>query len=139
MILIEAGAPLREYQSIENMEHRTFGLGPAAHTGHGTARGRRCCSAAADGVTGLAVRPSDTWGTAVGMGVSGILACTFAGIVVTNLRHDAVRSTEAYMHSISSVLFVAFFTLAGMKLDFTQVPAAAGLVGLFVYVSIVIY
>ncbi len=72
-----------------------------------------------------------TWGTAVGMGVSGILACTFAGIVVTNLRHDAVRSTEAYMHSISSVLFVAFFTLAGMKLDFTQVPAAAGLVVLF--------
>lgn len=72
-----------------------------------------------------------TWGTAVGMGVSGILACTFAGIVVTNLRHDTVRSTEAYLHSISIVLFAIFFTLAGMKLDFAQVPAAAGLVGLF--------
>ncbi|MEE2827178.1 MAG: cation:proton antiporter [Planctomycetota bacterium] len=72
-----------------------------------------------------------TWGTAVAMGVSGILACTFAGIVVTNLRHDTVRSTEAYMHSISGVLFAMFFTLAGMKLDFAQVPAAAGLVGLF--------
>ena len=73
-----------------------------------------------------------SWGAASGYGTAGgILACTFAGIAVTNLRHDIVRSTEAYLHAIGGVLFALFFTFAGMKLDFTQVPAAAGLV--FVY------
>ena len=71
------------------------------------------------------------WGGAAGFGASGILACTFAGIVVSNVRHDAVRSTEAYLHSIGGVLFAAFYTFAGMKLDFTLVLAAAGLVALF--------
>lgn len=73
------------------------------------------------------------WGAAVGFGVSGILACTFAGIAVTNLRHDTVRSTEAYLHSIGGVLFAGFFTLAGMRLDFSQVivPATAFLVVVF--------
>ena len=42
-----------------------------------------------------------SWGAASGFGTSGgILACTFAGIVVTNLQHDTVRSTEAYLNSI---------------------------------------
>ncbi len=72
-----------------------------------------------------------TWGAAKGFGGSGILACTFAGIMVSNLRHDTVRSTEAYLHSIGGVLFAAFYTFAGMKLDFTQVIGAAGLVALF--------
>ena len=76
-----------------------------------------------------------SWGAASGVedfGTSGgILACTFAGIVVTNLRHDVVRSTEAYLNSIGGVLFVTFFTLAGMRLDFSLVPKAAGLVILF--------
>ena len=71
------------------------------------------------------------WGAAVGFGVSGILACTFAGITVTNLRHDTVRSAEAYLHNIGGVLFALFFTLAGMRLDFSQVPAAFGLVMLY--------
>jgi mannitol/fructose-specific phosphotransferase system IIA component (Ntr-type)/Kef-type K+ transport system membrane component KefB len=71
------------------------------------------------------------WGGAAGFGVSGILACTFAGIIVSNVRHDTVRSTEAYLHSIGGVLFAAFYTLAGMKLDFTLVIKAAGLVLLF--------
>ena len=71
------------------------------------------------------------WGAADGFGASGILACTFAGIMVSNLRHDTVRSTEAYLHSIGGVLFAAFFTFAGMKLDFSLVINAAGLVGLF--------
>ena len=35
-----------------------------------------------------------SWGAAEGAQVSGILACTFAGIVVTNLRHDTVRCTS---------------------------------------------
>lgn len=72
-----------------------------------------------------------SWGAAVGFNVSGILACTFAGIMVSNIRHDTVRSTEAYLHSIGGVLFAAFYTLAGMKLDFGLVVAAAGLVILF--------
>lgn len=73
-----------------------------------------------------------SWGAAAGFGVSGgILACTFAGITVTNLRHDTVRSAEAYLHSIGGVLFALFFTFAGMKLDFTLVPAAFGLVTLY--------
>lgn len=71
------------------------------------------------------------WGAAAGFGVSGILACTFAGIVVTNVQHDAVRSAEAYLHAIGGVLFAAFYTLAGMKLDFTLVLSSAGLVVLF--------
>ncbi|MEL7498194.1 MAG: cation:proton antiporter [Planctomycetota bacterium] len=69
------------------------------------------------------------WGAAAGFGTSGgILACTFAGIILTNIRHDLVRAGEAYLKSISGVLFALFFTFAGMKLDFTQVPAAFGMV-----------
>ncbi|MCA9211526.1 MAG: PTS sugar transporter subunit IIA [Planctomycetales bacterium] len=72
------------------------------------------------------------WGFAAGFGTSGgILACTFAGIIVTNLRHDLVRSCEAYLKSISGVLFALFFTFAGMRLDFSLVPTAAGLVVLY--------
>ena len=73
-----------------------------------------------------------SWGLAAGFGTSGgILACTFAGIAVTNLRHDVVRSTEAYMHNIGGVLFAIFFTLAGTRLDFSQVLPAFGLVILY--------
>ena len=79
-----------------------------------------------------------SWGAAAGFGTSGgILACTFAGIVVTNLRHDIVRSTEAYLNSIGGVLFAMFFTLAGMRLDFTLVPLAASLVVLYFFARFV--
>ncbi len=72
------------------------------------------------------------WGFAAGFGASGgILACTFAGIAVTNLRHDLVRSGEAYLQSIGGLLFALFFTFAGMRLDFRLVPEAAALVGLY--------
>lgn len=71
------------------------------------------------------------WGGAAGFGASGILSCTFAGIMVSNIRHNTVRSTEAYLHSIGGVLFAAFYTLAGMNLDFSLVLQAAGLVGLY--------
>ncbi len=72
-----------------------------------------------------------SWGAAAGINVSGILACTFAGIAVSNLQHDTVRSTEAYLHAIGGVLFAAFFTFAGMKLDFSLVLPNIGLVLLF--------
>ena len=72
------------------------------------------------------------WGLASGFGASGgILACTFAGIAVTNLRHDLVRSCEAYLQSIGGVLFALFFTFAGMRLDFGLVPQALALVLLY--------
>ena len=75
-----------------------------------------------------------SWGAGYSYGISGgILACTFAGIAVTNLRHDTVRSAEAYLHSIGGVLFALFFTFAGMKLDFTKVPAAFGLVMVYFF------
>ncbi len=97
------------------------------------------CSLIALGLTRTVVGPAflgptmvavilGAWGAATGFGVSSILACTFAGIVVSNVRHDTVRSTEAYLHSIGGVLFAAFYTLAGMKLDFALVLQAAGLV-----------
>ncbi|MEM9409753.1 MAG: cation:proton antiporter [Planctomycetota bacterium] len=73
-----------------------------------------------------------SWGAASAFGTSGgILACTFAGIAVTNIRHDIVRSTEAYLNAIGGVLFACFFTLAGMRLDFSLVPTALGLVLLY--------
>lgn len=71
------------------------------------------------------------WGAATGFGASGILACTFAGIAVSNIRHDTVRSTEAYLHTIGAVLFAAFYTLAGMNLDLTLVLNVAALVALY--------
>ena len=71
------------------------------------------------------------WGGAAGFGASGILACTFAGIIITNVRHDTVRSAEAYLHGIGGALFAAFYTFAGMNLDFTLVLQAVGLVVLY--------
>ncbi|MDG1809736.1 MAG: cation:proton antiporter [Pirellulaceae bacterium] len=72
-----------------------------------------------------------SWGAAAFFQVSGILACTIAGIAITNLQHDAVRSIEAYLSHGASVLFAAFFTLAGMRLDFSLVVNVAGLVALY--------
>ncbi|MCC9657416.1 cation:proton antiporter [Rhodopirellula sp. JC737] len=72
------------------------------------------------------------WGAAASFGTSGgILACTFAGITLTNSRHDLVRSGEAYLNSIGGALFALFYTFAGMKLDFTQIPPVIGLVALY--------
>ena len=72
-----------------------------------------------------------SWGLASVFGVTGILSCTFAGIVLSNVNHDSVRSTEAYLKTIGGALFAMFYTLAGMRLDFGLVPAAAGLVILY--------
>ena len=74
------------------------------------------------------------WGLAAGYKTSGgILATTFAGIMLTNLRHDMVRAGEAYLKNIGGVLFALFFTFAGMNLDFSKVPLAAGLVALYFF------
>ena len=72
-----------------------------------------------------------SYGGARGFDVSGILSCTFAGIAVSNIRHEVVRSAEAYLQSIGGVLFAGFYTLAGMNLDFSLVMKAVGLVLLY--------
>ncbi|MFG0289314.1 MAG: PTS sugar transporter subunit IIA [Rhodopirellula sp. JB044] len=78
------------------------------------------------------------WGFAAGFGTSGgILACTFAGIVVTNVRHDLVRSGEAYLQTIGGALFALFYTFAGMRLDFGLVPQAAALVALYFFARLI--
>lgn len=71
------------------------------------------------------------WGLGQAMDVSSILACTIAGIAVSNLRHDSARSAEAYLQPLGGVLFAGFYTLAGMRLDFSAVPAVLGLVVIY--------
>jgi fructose PTS system EIIBC or EIIC component len=78
-----------------------------------------------------------SWGAAAGFGASGILACTFAGIILTNVQHETVRSAEAYLHAIGGALFAAFYTFAGMNLDFSLVLHAAELVLLYFFARFV--
>ena len=78
-----------------------------------------------------------SWGAAAGFGASGILACTFAGIIITNVQHETVRSAEAYLHAIGGALFAAFYTFAGMNLDFSLVLQAAELVLLYFFARFV--
>jgi mannitol/fructose-specific phosphotransferase system IIA component (Ntr-type)/Kef-type K+ transport system membrane component KefB len=72
-----------------------------------------------------------SWGLAKGLDASSILACTFAGVAVSNIQHTVARSAEAYLHPLGGVLFAGFYTLAGMRLDFSLVVPMAMLVGLF--------
>jgi mannitol/fructose-specific phosphotransferase system IIA component (Ntr-type) len=78
-----------------------------------------------------------SWGAAAGFGASGILACTFAGIIITNVQHETVRCAEAYLHAIGGALFAAFYTFAGMNLDFSLVLQAAEIVVLYFFARFV--
>lgn len=71
------------------------------------------------------------WGAAEWLDVSSILAVTFLGVALANLIPDKERAGEAYLNTFGSVLFTAFYTLAGMRLNFTHVVPMAGLVALF--------
>ncbi|MCH9686952.1 MAG: PTS sugar transporter subunit IIA [Deltaproteobacteria bacterium] len=71
------------------------------------------------------------WGVGQALGASSILACTFAGIAISNIRHDTARAGEAYLVPFGGVLFAGFYTLAGMRLDFGLVIPLAGLVALY--------
>ena len=71
------------------------------------------------------------WGLADWLGASSILAVTFLGAALANLIADKERAGEAYLNTFSSVLFTAFYTLAGLRLDFSLVLPVAGLVALF--------
>ncbi len=72
-----------------------------------------------------------SWGVAEWAGVSSILAVTFLGVALANLIADKERAGEAYLNTYGSVLFTAFYTLAGMRLDFTHVWPLAGLIAVF--------
>ncbi len=76
------------------------------------------------------------WGLGQALSVSSILACSFAGIAVSNLRHDMARTAEAYLQPFGGVLFAGFYTLAGMRLDFGLVLPMAGLVALYFVVRL---
>ncbi len=71
------------------------------------------------------------WGAAEWLEVSSILTVTLLGAVLANVMPDKERSGEAYLNTFSSVLFTAFYTLAGMRLNFSQVVPMAGLIALF--------
>lgn len=72
-----------------------------------------------------------SWGLAQAFDVSSILSCTLAGVAMSNIRHDTARAAEGYLHPFSNVLFAGFYTFAGMRLDFSLVVKALGLVALF--------
>lgn len=76
------------------------------------------------------------WGLGQALGVSSILACTFSGIAVSNLRHDMARTAESYLQPFGGVLFAGFYALAGMRLDFGLVLPMAGLVALYFFVRL---
>ena len=71
------------------------------------------------------------WGLAHTFQTSSILACTLGGVAMSNLQHSEARAAEAYLHPFGNVLFAAFFTFAGMRLNFALVIPAAGLVAIF--------
>ena len=71
------------------------------------------------------------WGVSVQFDVSSILTCTVVGITLGNLIHDQERAGEAYVNNFGDILFTAFYTLAGIRLDFGSVIPLAGMVALF--------
>jgi PTS system fructose-specific IIC component len=71
------------------------------------------------------------WGIAAQFDVSSILACTFVGVTLGNLIQDQERAGEAYVNNFGDILFTAFYTLAGIRLDFGSVIPLAGMVALF--------
>jgi Kef-type K+ transport system membrane component KefB/mannitol/fructose-specific phosphotransferase system IIA component len=72
-----------------------------------------------------------SWGAAQALGVSSILACTFVGMALANLISDKEQAGEAYLANFGDILFTAFYTLAGLRLNFSTVLPMAGLVALF--------
>jgi Kef-type K+ transport system membrane component KefB len=72
-----------------------------------------------------------SWGVADYVGVSSILACTFVGMALANLITDKEQAGEAYLANLGDILFTAFYTLAGLRLDFSSVLPMAGMVAFF--------
>ncbi len=77
------------------------------------------------------------WGLGQATDTSSILACSLAGVMLTNFRHETARAGDAYLKPFGGVLFAGFYTFAGMRLDFSLVVPLAGLVGLFFFARLV--
>ncbi len=73
------------------------------------------------------------WGVGQAIGASSILACTIAGIALSNLRHETARGAEAYLQPFGGVLFASFYTLAGMRLDFGMVLPLVSIVAVYFF------
>ena len=73
------------------------------------------------------------WGAAEWLQVSSILTVTLLGAFLANVMPDKERAGEAYLNTFSSVLFTAFYVLAGTRLDFTHIVPMAGLIALFFF------
>ena len=72
-----------------------------------------------------------SWGVADALDVSSILACTFVGVALSNLMADKERIGEAYLNTFGDLLFTIFYTLAGLRLDFSNVIPMAGMIALY--------
>jgi mannitol/fructose-specific phosphotransferase system IIA component (Ntr-type)/Kef-type K+ transport system membrane component KefB len=77
------------------------------------------------------------WGVSRALGVPAIVACTVAGITLTNLRHQTAREGQAYLAPFADTLFAAFYVLAGMRIDLSLLAGAFGLVVLYVAARVV--
>ena len=77
------------------------------------------------------------WGIADALGVSSILACTFVGMALGNLISEKERAGEAYINKVGDVLFIAFYCLAGLRLDFGHIVPVAGLIALFFFARVI--
>jgi Kef-type K+ transport system membrane component KefB/mannitol/fructose-specific phosphotransferase system IIA component len=71
------------------------------------------------------------WGLASALDVSPILATTALGMALTNFLPNKEEEGEAYVQSFQGILFTIFYTLAGLRLDFSLLPKVAGLVVIF--------
>ena len=71
------------------------------------------------------------WGAAEWLQISSILTVTLVGAMLANVMPDKERSGEAYLNTFASVLFTAFYCLAGMRLDFSNIIPMSGLIALF--------
>lgn len=72
-----------------------------------------------------------SWGVADALDVSPILAATFVGVALANMIDDEERVGQSYIDTFSDVLFTAFYTLAGLRLNFSMVVPLFGMVALF--------
>ena len=63
-------------------------------------------------------------GTAHALGVSVLLSCLFLGVALANLTPNKEELGAAAFQSVEAVIFAAFFTLAGIHLDFSLVVPA---------------
>ncbi len=73
-------------------------------------------------------------GVASELGASNLLACLFLGFVQTNLQPSREELIESVFRNFQPAILAVFFTLAGMKLDFSYL-AAGGSVAVVLFAS----